>query len=135
LASIHDAIENEFVYGNNTILLRIYAHINIYIAEISSMHSVTSTWQSALAWIGMIDRKRELPHQFEWEDGSTVNFTNWAAVFGHPLYDVTKNCAFIYTDYNARDVHSPLLYKSKWGNFPCDYAAIRAFICKQPAKH
>ena len=94
-------------------------------ARLASIHSfvesawVMETYDYADTWIGLNDIRLE--GDFEWVDGSKVNYTFWGP--GEP------------DDLNGQDcVHMPYLsedpHNGHWDDIGCEYE--RHFLCKMP---
>ncbi|XP_072020213.1 macrophage mannose receptor 1-like [Amphiura filiformis] len=92
---------------------------SIHSAEEQSYHSMRVNTVNDWIWIGFHDITDE--GQFEWEDGTPVDFTNWAPGQPDNWGDAGEDC----THMRNGETQAGL-----WNDLPCDYTSY--YMCKLP---
>ncbi|XP_069116577.1 C-type mannose receptor 2-like isoform X1 [Argopecten irradians] len=95
LLQIHDQQEQDFVFGS-----------------LKSLH-----WSDSGAWIGATDRNNE--GHWKWNNGASLNYSNWSPDEGPHHIALNENCAYINVD------------NGLWYDFNCGEVIYnQAYICQ-----
>ncbi|XP_072020262.1 macrophage mannose receptor 1-like [Amphiura filiformis] len=92
---------------------------SIHSADEQSYHSLRVNLVNDWVWIGFHDITDEA--MFEWEDGTPVDFTNWAPGQPDNYGDAGEDCT------HMRNGETEA---GEWNDLPCDYTAY--YMCKLP---